>query len=436
MTKYGIIDLELSVGDDGKLRYSVTGAAADDVEPFVAGLVRVLNGLKVIARRGDGNVYNLYNPPQPSGPGLRALTRKLKEKLYGRVFPATINIAVTSSCQCKCVHCSADLFQKHGGGARPDLTAEEIRRVVDEGLDLGANLIIFTGGEPLTRPDLPELIRYVDKDRAVPMIFTNGWLLDRPMAARLKEAGLYSLNVSIDELEPSLHDDMRGLPGSHERAFAALKNALDAGILAGVSTYATHENIASGRLAELISMCRDAGAVEVTIFDCIPSGKLLWNRDMVLTEAEKQEVVRLADRFIADPASPMGVVPMAAVNSPSGAGCFGGFSQVYVTCHGDVNPCDFNPISFGSVREFPLQAIWEKMVTHPEFGRRQMTCRMQSARYRPRYIEPIPHDIDFPVPIEALRGDGSFDMEAYLKFSVRMVEIGRPGPGAGKGGNC
>jgi MoaA/NifB/PqqE/SkfB family radical SAM enzyme len=142
----------------------------------------------------------------------------------------------------------------------------------------------------------------------------------------------------------------------------------------------------------------------------------------MLSEAEKAEVVRLAKRFHDDD-GPMGVIAMAAVNSPSGAGCFGGFSQVYVTCHGDVNPCDFNPISFGSIRELPLAAIWEKMVRHPEFGRRQMCCRMQSPRYRSRFIEPIPADLEFPVPVEALPGDGSFRIDVYKRFLERMARV-------------
>jgi MoaA/NifB/PqqE/SkfB family radical SAM enzyme len=412
------LDLDLALDERGLLRAEAGGALASSVKPFVDQFVRTLNGLKVIARRDGANVYNLYNPPQPSRPGLRPIVRKMKEMLYGRVFPATVNVAVTSSCPCRCAHCSADLFQGPGVRRAPDLTADELRRVVDEGLDLGANLVIFTGGEPLARRDLEELIAYVDKDLAVVMIFTNGVLLDEARARSLRDAGLYSANVSVDDPDPAVHDRLRNLPGCHERAFRALRAARDAGILAGVSTYATHENLASGGLETLLDRAAAEGAVETTIFDCIPSGKFLWRKDMVLSEEEKEEVRRIARGR--QETGPMGIVAMAAVNSPAGAGCFGGFSQVYVTAQGDVNPCDFNPVSFGSVRELPLQAIWEKMVTHPEFGRRQMTCRMQSARYRARYIDAIPPETRFPVPIEALPGDGTFDAETVRVYQQRM----------------
>ncbi len=422
MPRYDILSLDLQRDDDGRLVAGIEGAAADDAAPFVHQLVKTLNGLKVIAHVDGANVYNLYNPPQPTPAGVRSLTRKLKEMLYGHVFPATVNIAVTSACQCRCAHCSADLFQRQGRLKRADLSGDEIRSIVDESLDLGANLIIFTGGEPLLRDDLMDLIRYVDKDRAVVMIFTNGWRLDADTARALKDAGLFSLNVSIDDADPASHDRLRGLPGCHERAWRGLRNALDAGLMAGVSTYATSENLVSGGLKTLLEQARDAGAKETTIFDCIPSGKLLWRCDLILSEEEKKAVLALADGFHGA-ASPMGVIPMALVNSPAGAGCFGGFSQVYVTCHGDVNPCDFNPVSFGSVREIPLQAIWEKMVRHFEFGRRQMCCRMQSPRYRRQFIEAIPRDIEFPVPIEALPGDGSFDHDAYDRAMERLQRL-------------
>ncbi|MHC5078243.1 MAG: radical SAM/SPASM domain-containing protein [Planctomycetota bacterium] len=422
MPQYDLLNLDLTLGEDGRLSAQVGGRAAADVGPFVDRFVHTLNGLKVIARRDGGNVYNLYNPPQPSNPGVRALTRKLRELLFGHVFPATVNIAVTSACQCRCAHCSADLFQRQGRLRREDLTGEEIRRIVDEGLDLGANLIIFTGGEPLLRSDLIDLIRYVDKDRAVVMIFTNGFLLDEEKARALQDAGLYSINISVDDSDAEAHDHLRGLTGSHARAFGALKASLEAGLLSGISTYATSENLASGGLAALLERARAEGAHEVTIFDCIPSGKYLWNTELMLSEAEKREVIRLA-RAVQEGSHSMGVVAMARVNSPKGAGCFGGFSQMYVTCHGDVNPCDFNPISFGNVRELPLQAIWEKMVRHPEFGRRQMCCRMQSTRYRSRYIDAIPSELEFPIPVEALPGDGTFRQEAYERFMERMKKM-------------
>ena len=97
---------------------------------------------------------------------------------------------------------------------------------------------------------------------------------------------------------------------------------------------------------------------------------------------------------------PMGVNAMSLINSPKGVGCYGAQSQFYMTAYGDINPCDFNPINFGNVRDMPIQAIWKKMVTHPDFSKRYPTCRMQSKAYRRKYIDPLPPDVSLPVPIE------------------------------------
>jgi MoaA/NifB/PqqE/SkfB family radical SAM enzyme len=72
-----------------------------------------------------------------------------------------------------------------------------------------------------------------------------------------------------------------------------------------------------------------------------------------------------------------------------------------------VNPCDFNPITFGNVRDEPLEAIWRRMVSHPEFGAHRLSCRMQSERYRRQFIAPIQDEERLPVSISRLPGDGT-----------------------------
>ncbi len=421
-SRFEILGLSVEKGADGRLRPTLTGQAADFLRPLADEFFRTLNGLKVIAEKDGANVYNLYNPPHPSEAGVRALSRKLREIVYGRVFPATANIALTQSCQCRCVHCSAELFRRPGDA---ELTAAEIKRVVDEALALGAGLVIFTGGEPMLRREIFDLVHHVDKSKAVVMMFSNGLLLSRENARRLADAGLFSLNVSLDGPDAASHDGLRKAEGCFEAAVDGARNCREAGILTGVSTYATRENIDSGALEKLVEFARTEGFHEVTIFDCIPSGRFLSKTDLMLTADEKAAVVDLGRRQHRMQ-HPMGVVTMAQVNSPLGAGCFGGYSELYVTAFGEVNPCDFNPVTFGSVREFPLEAIWEKMVTHREYGRRKQTCRMQSPRYRRRYIDPIPEGTPLPVPIEALPGDGTFRPPA-----ARAESAGAPGPASG-----
>lgn len=372
---------------------------ADKVDAFL----RVVNRLKVIAETDGKNVYNLYNPPLPSPAGLRPFERKLRTMAEGIVFPATSTISVTPRCPCRCVHCSADRFVTEN---RSELTTEELKGVVDQALDLGVCTMIFTGGEPMVRKDLPELIAYTDKDRATVMIFTSGVLLTERNAKRLAEAGLVSLNVSVDSADPEEHNRLRGVPGAFQRAMDGARRARDHGILTGISTYATHHNVHSGQLRRLIDLARDEGFHEVTVFDCVPTGRFLSRPDLRLGRKDIKRVRQMADEVNARDDA-FGLVAQAKANAYDGGGCFGAFSQFYMTCFGDVNPCDFNPVTFGNIRREPLEAIWRRMVSHPEYAPHRHCCRMQSERYRRLYIDPITDEERLPVPIERLPGDGT-----------------------------
>ena len=385
---------------DGKIVGKSEGVLGDLVQPFVKQFFDKLNTLKVIANVNGGNVYNLFNPPFPTDAGMRFLMRKLKMMMTKQAFPVTANIAITHDCQCKCIHCSADPFKDK---SKKELSVDEIKTVVDGALDLGATLIIFVGGEPLLRKELFELIDHVDKSKAIPMIFTNGLLLTQENVEQLAKAGLATLNISIDSSDATLHDSFRGVPGCYKKAFEGAARAREAGILTGISTYATSEGLKSGMVEKLLQIAQDEGFSEVTIFDCIPSGKFLKDTSKILTPDDRKELIALAKKFH-ESDNPMGINAMAIINSAQGSGCYGAHSQFYMTAYGDINPCDFNPINFGNVRDMPIQAIWQKMVAHPDFNKRFHSCRMQSKEYRKKYIDPLPDGVPLPVPIEDIPG--------------------------------
>ena len=148
-------------------------------------------------------------------------------------------------------------------------------------------------------------------------------------------------------------------------------------------------------------MRRNRGGSEVTIFDCIPSGKFLKDSSKILTPEDRKQLIALAKKFH-ESDHPMGVNAMAIVNFAEGSGCDGAHSQFYMTAYGDINPCDFNPINFGNIRDMPIQAIWQKMVFPPDFNKRFHSCRMQNKEYREKYIDPLPDGVSLPVPIEEI----------------------------------
>lgn len=387
------IDAEI---ENGKIVGKAGGTLGEMMQPYVDQFFNKLNELKVIAKVNGGHVYNIYNPPFPSEAGMRFLTRKLRMMLSKMAFPVTANLAITHKCQCQCIHCSADPFIDP---SREELTVEEIKTVIDGSLDLGASLIILVGGEPLLRKELFELIEYVDKSKAIAMIFTNGLLLTDENVKKLAKAGLASLNISIDSSEAELHNEFRVVPQCYEKAFEGAIRCREAGILTGISTYATSEGIKNGNVEKLLKIAQTEGFSEVTIFDCIPSGRFLKDTSKILTPDDRKQLIALSKKYH-DMDQPMGISAMALINSPKGVGCYGAQSQFYMTAYGDINPCDFNPINFGNVRDMPIQTIWKKMVSHSDFSKRYPTCRMQSKAYRKKYIDPIPSDMHLPIPIE------------------------------------
>jgi len=400
-----------------KIACEISGRLSGKFRKQVDAFLTVINRLKVIAEKNGKNVYNLYNPPMPSRVGLRPFERKLRTMVEKIVFPATSTLSVTPRCPCRCVHCSADRFVTPD---RRELTTEEIQSVVDQALDLGVCTMIFTGGEPMSRADLPDLIAHVDKNRAHTMIFTSGVLLTEKNVQRLAAAGLGSLNVSIDADTPAVHDELRRMPGAFRKALDGARRARAAGILTGISTYACHESVASGALEHLLEIARDEGFQEVTIFDCVPTGKFLTHPEVIMGRKDIKRVRALAEKYNASD-GPMGVTAQAKANAYDGGGCFGGFAQFYMTCYGDINPCDFNPVSFGNVREEPLEAIWRRLATHPEYAPHRHACRMQSRRYRTKYIDPICDEERLPVRIERLPGDGTILPESAVRTAPRQV---------------
>jgi MoaA/NifB/PqqE/SkfB family radical SAM enzyme len=271
--------------------------------------------------------------------------------------------------------------------------------VIRESEQLGAVTVVFTGGEPLLRPDIYDLIRWVDKDEAVALMFCNGLLLTQENVRKLADAGLWCIHVSIDSPDAKAHDEMRRAPGCFDKAIEGLKRAKDAGMLAGISTYATPERLHNGQVVEMIELARSMWLDEITVFDVVPTGRLLLeDRKHLLNEEDKAELCRLEDEYNKDHLPPL-VITQAHVNGPTGVGCYGGWCQFYVTAQGELTPCDFTPLTFGNVRDESVGEAWARLSGHEEYCEHRSSCRMQNAEFRAKWVDSIPLSGPFPYPI-------------------------------------
>ena len=174
-------------------------------------------------------VANTFAPPVGSRPMIRALKGLIKSQLMPYPFPVAMTFAITYNCQCNCAHCSAG---RHFRKDRKELSTEEAKKLIDDAQKLGVSIIAFTGGEPLLREDLFELIAHVDQKKAMPVMFTNGQFLTEENVEKLAEAGLYSLFLSVDSPNPEVHNELRGMPNLLETALEGLKRVKSKGIFA------------------------------------------------------------------------------------------------------------------------------------------------------------------------------------------------------------
>ncbi|MGB0560907.1 MAG: radical SAM/SPASM domain-containing protein [Spirulinaceae cyanobacterium] len=362
-----------------RLRWFLLTRALDSSCDFVQVLYRIyLNHSKIIHFRNGYPVYSLSTPAVFSPPAAHFIARALYRTIQNKNLPNLMSFAVNDDCNAACEHCS--FFEGVEQPGQPVLSLGQAQQVIQDAQELGVSVINFVGGEPLQRPDLPDLIRAVDKQLATTVLFTNGWLLgDR--ARDLKKAGLDSIYVSIDRANPQAHDAFRQTPGLFGRALQGIKVAKKLGFSLGISATLTPETYADGELDRLVRLARKLGVHEVLVFDALPTGRYRDRTDLVdqnlvntdradtkLVDSENwvENMIQSARRYNQNPRDP-GVVFYSYFTSHRSVGCACGTSYFYVSPYGEIMSCDFNHHGFGNVLKEPLWRIWERLTTTPEF---------------------------------------------------------------------
>ncbi len=256
------------------------------------------------------------------------------------------------------------------------------------------------------RNDLEALISSIDMDKAVVQVFTNGLRLDSQRAASLKAHDVYGVQISLDSPNRAEHDRLRGVEGAFRAVERGVKSALEAGLLVGISTYATRESVLHKSLSGIAGLAAAWGAHEVSVFDVIPTGKWLRRDDLILDEESRRDLMKEAKRLNKKYQGRTRVVTQSWTNSGVGFaksfGCLAGNYQFHVTPYGDFTPCDFTPLSFGNARTAPIGQLWKTVAKHPAYCRHADKCRMQSMSFRKQYIHRIPEGATLPICINDL----------------------------------
>ncbi len=285
-----------------------------------------------------------------------AYARFVRLHLIERVqAPSHAQVAVTHACPQRCEVC----YNRDRTG-RP-LDGGEVRAAITDLIDAGIVWLGLTGGEPLLRRELPELVA-LGRGRCEMKLFTTGMGATPAIAAALADAGLGSVSVSLDHWDEETHDRGRGYPGAWRAALGAIETFLAAGRLhVGISAVLPREAMRGTEAIErMLALAGTLGVHEVWLSEAKPAVASLWDPALVLTEDERRAVAAFQDRWNAGIRRQGSGVTLNFLGHFEGAeqfGCNAGRKMVYVDPFGEVSPCVFLPCSVGNVRERPLREL-------------------------------------------------------------------------------
>jgi radical SAM protein with 4Fe4S-binding SPASM domain len=192
---------------------------------------------------------------------------------------------ITSHCNLKCVHC----YNDSGADVKSnEATNQEAKEVLDDLAEYGVPSVLFSGGEPLTRKDLFELIGYaVDKGLRT-VISTNGTLISADKARQIKKMGVSYVGISLDGIG-KVNDQFRGVEGAFEDAVAGIRNCMDAGVRVGLRLTLTKRNAQD--IEGLFDFFEKEGIERACFYHLVPAGR---GQDMFgddLTHAQSRQAI-------------------------------------------------------------------------------------------------------------------------------------------------
>ncbi|SPE26861.1 Fe-S protein, radical SAM family [Candidatus Sulfotelmatomonas gaucii] len=288
---------------------------------------------------------------------------------------------VTQACDLACVHCRAS--------AQPnrhpmELSTTEGKDLIDQIAKMQVPVFVLTGGDPIKRPDLFELIAHA-RSVGVRVSLTPSAtpLLTREIVVRLKEAGLARLAVSLDGSSAATHDAFRGMSGSFARTMDAVRWANEAGLPVQINTTFSRRNI--GEIDAMVALIESLRITLWSVFFLVPTGRGKLNDllnadefeqvfqklhqlsrtarfDIKTTEAQHYRRYLLqqhaADRRAGMASASTERAPDMIGRAPRGLNDGKGF--VFISHTGEVFPSGFLPLSAGSIRRQPLSVIYRE----------------------------------------------------------------------------
>jgi radical SAM protein len=288
--------------------------------------------------------------------------------------PFTIAWEITRACAYACVHCRADAQHKRDSR---ELSTAQAKTLIERLAAFGNHpILIFTGGDPMMRPDLFELIAYATEcGLRCSLTPTATALPTRERLEKVREAGIRRIALSLDAPRPEIHDHFRQVPGSWQRTMDILHRAQEVGLSVQVNTTVSKHNV--DILHEMIPFIQEVNAVQWSVFFLVPTGRAQLENMISPEQHEKvfnwlYDLSQSAPFDIKSTAAPMyrrvaiqrkraeasgtpvtfqgaGFQYADGLNRPT-KGVNDGNGFLFISHIGEIQPSGFLPITAGDVR--------------------------------------------------------------------------------------
>ncbi len=298
----------------------------------------------------------------------------------------SIQMDMGYECQLDCKHCYSHKMKRKD---KKLLNVDEMKKIVDDSIELGALHFCLSGGEPLLyEKRLLELIRHIESRGRYSAMVTNAYALDDIMLEKLKDAGLKMMVVSIGSHDANKHDEHRGKKGSYAKAVKAVRTAKKMGFKVFINSVITSNNTTKKELDEMKEINRELGA-ETHVNLLAPIGKLS-DREDILFDDEEQIKKILGEEDIHS----------CTDRNYFGTGCPAGKEKILITAYGDVMPCAMIQMSFGNLKKESLKEVLKKMQNDKCFGKYKGMCLPSSNKeFMSEYLTKIQSTDKLPLNI-------------------------------------
>ena len=299
--------------------------------------------------------------------------------------PGEVVWAVTRRCNLNCMHCSISEAET------TELSTEEGFSLIEDAAKLGAVKFAFTGGEPLVRRDIFELVEYAASYDMQVVMATNGTLIDEDVASRLKKAGLYRAAISIDGIGAA-HDEFRGVKGAFDAMMRGVNACKKVGLRVQFLTTVSKINLKE--IPKIMDLANRLQVDRIYLVALIAVGRGRQISDACLSADEMEQFFRLVlERQMKTNVwlKPICMPQFWAFLEAEGlcgaadrkfVGCTAGITRFHIFPNGDVAPCAYLPLKVGNVHSERFTKIIEKAELFQKFRNREIKGRCGSCEHR------------------------------------------------------